>query len=172
MYRFYRAWKILSCGLLGLLEVSVSAILCHGSLQWYLPRYSHLGTPVPMLRFGDSRRVQLLRMGRLVYSLLTMQIWATRRQGGGADRAVQRGTVCYLLGNTWRVRDYLDYQARVFRTLVIFHGLVPRSCSTLPLLPSRLATAWLELDLQFELQSLLISLLFCCFAFTPGVGLT
>ena len=27
---------------------------------------------------------------------------------GGADRAVWRGTVCYLLGNTWRVRDYLD----------------------------------------------------------------
>ena len=32
LYRFYRAWKILSCGVLGLLEVSVSAILCHGSL--------------------------------------------------------------------------------------------------------------------------------------------
>ena len=63
--------------------------------------------------------------------------------------------VCYLLGNTWRVRDYSDYQARVVRTLVIFHGLVPRSCSTLPLFPSRLATALLELDLQFELQSLL-----------------
>ena len=28
LYRFYRAWKILSCGVLGLLEVSVSAILC------------------------------------------------------------------------------------------------------------------------------------------------
>ena len=41
-----------------------------------------------MLRFGDCRRVQLLRMGRLVYSLLIMQIWAARRQGGGADRAV------------------------------------------------------------------------------------
>ena len=27
---------------------------------------------------------------------------------GGADWAVWRGTVCYLLGNTWRVRDYLD----------------------------------------------------------------
>ena len=32
LYRFYRAWKILSCGVLGLLEVSVSAIFCHGSL--------------------------------------------------------------------------------------------------------------------------------------------
>ena len=32
LYQFYRAWKILSCGVLGLLEVSVSAILCHGSL--------------------------------------------------------------------------------------------------------------------------------------------
>ena len=29
------------------------------------PRYSHLGTPMPMLRFGDCRGVQLLRMGRL-----------------------------------------------------------------------------------------------------------
>ena len=28
----FRAWKILSCGVLGLLEVYVSAILCHGSL--------------------------------------------------------------------------------------------------------------------------------------------
>ena len=27
LYRVYRAWKILSCGVLGLLEVSVSAIL-------------------------------------------------------------------------------------------------------------------------------------------------
>ena len=32
LYWFYRAWKILSCGMLGLLEVSVSAILCRGSL--------------------------------------------------------------------------------------------------------------------------------------------
>ena len=29
LYRFYRARKILSCGVLGLLEVSVSTILCH-----------------------------------------------------------------------------------------------------------------------------------------------
>ena len=32
LYLFYRAWKILSCGVLGLLEVSVSTIVCHGSL--------------------------------------------------------------------------------------------------------------------------------------------
>ena len=73
--------KILSCGVLRLLEVSVSAILCHGSLLGYLPRYSHLSTPVLMLRFGDCRGVQPLRTGRLVCSLPTMQIWATRRQG-------------------------------------------------------------------------------------------
>ena len=30
------------------------------------------------------------------------------------------------------LHDYFDYQARVFRTLVIFHGPVPRSCSSLP----------------------------------------
>ena len=27
LYRFYRVWKILSCGVLGLLKVSVSAML-------------------------------------------------------------------------------------------------------------------------------------------------
>ena len=32
LYRFYRVLKILGCGVLGLLEVSISAILCHGSL--------------------------------------------------------------------------------------------------------------------------------------------
>ena len=36
LYRFYRAWKIMSCGVLGLLEVSVSAIICHGSLYCVL----------------------------------------------------------------------------------------------------------------------------------------
>ena len=41
-----------------------------------------------MSRFGDCRGVRLLRMGRLVYSLLTIQIWATRRQEGGTDLAV------------------------------------------------------------------------------------
>ena len=98
-----------------------------------------------------------------------MKIWATRWQGGGADLAVWRETVCYLLGNTWRAWDYLDYQARVFKTLVF--GLIPRSCSTLPLPPFHLATVWLELDLQFELQSLLIPYI-CCFAFSPSVDLT
>ena len=34
-----------------------------------------------MLRFGDCRGVQPLRTGRLVYSLLIVQIWATCRQG-------------------------------------------------------------------------------------------
>ena len=32
LYRFYRAWKILRCDVLGLLEVFISAILCHGPL--------------------------------------------------------------------------------------------------------------------------------------------
>ena len=32
LYRFYRAWELLSLGVLGLLEVFVLAILCHGSL--------------------------------------------------------------------------------------------------------------------------------------------
>ena len=34
-----------------------------------------------MLRFSDCRGVQPLRTGWLVYSLLIMQILATRRQG-------------------------------------------------------------------------------------------
>ena len=40
-----------------------------------------LGTPALMLRFGVCRGAQPLRTGRLGYSLLIMQIWATRRQG-------------------------------------------------------------------------------------------
>ena len=127
---------------------------------------------LPMLRSGDCRGVRLLRMGRLVYSLLIMQILGDSSARGWRRSSGLAWNGCYLLGNTWRVWGYLDYQARVFRTLVVFHELVPRSCSTLPLLPLHLANARLELDLQFELQSLLISLLFCCFAFTPGVGLT
>ena len=35
------------------------------------------------------------------------------------------------------LHDCFDYQARVFKTLVIFHGPVPRSCPSLPLLPFR-----------------------------------
>ena len=80
-------------------------------------------------------------MGRLVYNLLDYANLGDSLARGDADRAVQRGTVCDLLGNTWRVRDYLDYQARVFKTLVIFYGLIPCSCSPLPLLPFHLATA-------------------------------
>ena len=66
--------------MLGLLKVSVSAMLAtvRCSDIW---RYSHLGTPVSMLRFGDCRGGQPLRTGRLVYSLLIVQIWATCRQG-------------------------------------------------------------------------------------------
>ena len=51
-------------------------------------RDSHLGALVPMLRFGDCRGVQLLRMGRLVYSLQIMQNLGDSSARGGADRAV------------------------------------------------------------------------------------
>ena len=69
------------------------ALVCWGCLRFLfrpcLPRFAvviftaifPLGTPVSMLRFGDCRGVQPLRTGRLVYSLLIMQIWATCRQG-------------------------------------------------------------------------------------------
>ena len=87
LYRFYRALKILSCGVLGLLEVSASAILCHGSLC-YLPRYSHLVTLVLMLRFDDCRGLQLLRMGQLVYNLLDYVNLGDLLARSDADQAV------------------------------------------------------------------------------------
>ena len=37
-------------------------------------------------------------MGRLVYSLLIIQNLGDSSARGGADRAVSRGTVCYLFG--------------------------------------------------------------------------
>ena len=113
-----------------------------------------MGTPVADVRFGDRRGLQLLRMGWLVHSPLTMRVWANssarrwRRSGGG--------TVLYLLGDIWRVRDYFDYQARV-------HGLVPRSCSSLPLLPSRstlLLDTFAKTRSPVELKSPLISYYF------------
>ena len=67
--------------MLGLLKVSVSAMLATVRFSDILLRCSHLGTPVSMLRSGDCRGVQPLRTGRLVYSLLIVQIWATCRQG-------------------------------------------------------------------------------------------
>ena len=47
-------------------------------------------------------------MGRLVYNLPDYANLGGSLARGGADRAVWRGMVRYLLGNTWRVRDYLD----------------------------------------------------------------
>ena len=77
------------------------AVVCRGCLRFLLwpsiamVRYSDIYRAIPtwvprlpMLRFGDRRGVQLLRMGWLVHSPLTIRIWASRRQGGGADRAV------------------------------------------------------------------------------------
>ena len=60
-----------------------------------------------MLRFGDCRRVQPLRTGRLFYSLLIMQIWVTCRQEVAqiGRSGVERFATFW---NTWRVRDYLD----------------------------------------------------------------
>ena len=67
--------------MLGLLKVSVSAMLATvrcSDIYCDIPTWV---TPVSMLRFGDCRGVQPLRTGRLVYSLLIVQIWATCRQG-------------------------------------------------------------------------------------------
>ena len=64
--------------MLGLLKVSVSAMLATVRCS---DIYCDIPTWVPRCRFGDCRGVQPLRTGRLVYSLLIVQIWATCRQG-------------------------------------------------------------------------------------------
>ena len=51
MYRFYRVWKILSCGVLGLLKVSVSAMLA-------TVRCSDIPTWVPRCRCYVSVTVE------------------------------------------------------------------------------------------------------------------
>ena len=116
-----------------------------------------------MLRFADCRGVQPLRTGRLVYSLLIVQIWATCRQGvaqigrSGGERFATFWGIHGEFGTT-------QINKPAFSILwFIFNGLIPRSCSTLPLLSFHLSTAWLKLDLQFGIQSLLIPyiLLFC-----------
>ena len=99
-----------------------------------------------------------------------MQIWAACRQGvaqigrSGVERLATFWGIHGEFGIT-----YINKPA-FSKLWFIFNGLIPRSCSTLPLLSFHLATAWLELDLQFELQSLYP--IFCCFAFSRGVGLT
>ena len=77
---------------------------------------------LPKLRFGDRRRVRLLRMGWLVPSPLTMRIWVNssargwRRSGGLAWKG------CCLLGDTWRLRDFFDDQARVLELWLFSTG--------------------------------------------------
>ena len=117
-----------------------------------------------MLLFGDCRGVQPLRTERLVYSLLIMQIWATCRQGWRrSDGLAWNGLLPF--GEYMAISGLLRLSGPRFPNFGYFLRLLPRSCSTLTLLPFQLATAWLELDLQFELQSLLIFylLLFCFF---------
>ena len=80
------------------------AVVCRGCLRFLFwssiatVRHSDIYRAIPtwvprlpMLHFGDRKGVQLLRMGWLVHNPLTMRIWATRRQGVGADRMVKRG---------------------------------------------------------------------------------
>ena len=81
------------------------------------------------------------------------------------------------LGDTWWVRVLLPSMTikPTFRTLVNFHGPVPRSCSSLPPLPLRatlsLFDSFTKTYLRFKLQSLPIPLLFFV-CFWSGVGLT
>ena len=75
----------LSCGVLGLLKVSVSAMLATVRCS---DIYRDIPTWVPRCRCYVS---------------------VTERGATATDGTVSlQSTVCYLLGNTWRVRDYLD----------------------------------------------------------------
>ena len=117
-------------------------VVCWGCLRFLLRPsfaavrrsdiYHDIPTWVPwsrFLRFGDCRGVQLPRMGRLVYSLLTTKIWATRRQGWQTSG-----------GLAWNgLLPFGEYMAS--SGLLRLYRLIPRSCSALPLLPFHLATA-------------------------------
>ena len=82
LYQFHRAWKTSSCGLLKLLEIMFRpsiATVCPSDIYRAISDIYRANptwvTRLPMLRFGDHRGcsgVQLLRMGCLVHSPLTM----------------------------------------------------------------------------------------------------
>ena len=125
-----------------------------------------------MLRFGGRRGcrgVQLLRMGWLVQSPLTMRIGANtsardwRRSGSLAWNGLLPFEGYMAGSGASSLHDYFDYQARVIELWLFstdpslvrvqvyhyFHSVL-RYCLTL----------LLKLDLQFELQPLHIILLF------------
>ena len=83
-------------------------------------------------------------MGRLVYNLLDYANLGDSSVGKGWRRSgglAWNGLLSFL-GEYMASSGLLtDYQARVFKTLVIFYGLIPRSCSVLPLLPFHFVTA-------------------------------
>ena len=136
-----------------------------------------MGTPVANVTFGDRRGcsgVQLLRMGWLVHSPLTMRIWANSsvrgwRKSGGLvwDGLLSFGG--YMADSSASsLHDYFDIRP-TFLELWLFSTDPPLVRVQVyrffhPVLRYCL-TPLLKLDLQFELQSLLIPLLFCCFAF-------
>ena len=93
--------------MLGLLKVSVSAMLATVRCS---DIYCDIPTWVPRCRCYVSVTV---RGATATDETVSLQSADYANLGdlsarGGADRAVWRGTVCYILGNTWRVRDYLD----------------------------------------------------------------
>ena len=107
-------------------------------------------------------------MGWLVQSPLNMRIGRTCRRGAQIGGLARNGLI--PLGDTWRVRVFLPSMTTLiirsaFRTLVIFHGPVLRSRSSLPSLPFRstlLLDSFTNIISPVELQSLPIPLLFCC----------
>ena len=86
--------------MLGLLKVSVSAMLATVRCS---DIYCDIPTWVPRCRCYVLVTVE----GCNRYSTDCANLGDLSARGG-ADRTVWRGTVCYPLGSTWRVRDYLD----------------------------------------------------------------
>ena len=119
-----------------------------------------------MLRFGDCRGVQPLRTGRLVYSLLIVQIWATCRQGvaqigrSGVERFATLWGIHGEFGTTWVCKPAF------FNTLVYFQRAHPPFVFYFTATFISFSYCLIRARSPVEIQSLLIPyiLLFCFFA--------
>ena len=119
-----------------------------------------------MLRFCDCRGVQPLRTGRLVYSLLIVQIWATCRQGvvqigrSGVERFATLWGIHGEFGTTWVSKPAF------FKTLVYFQRAHPPFVFYFTATFISFSYCLIRARSPVEIQSLLIPyiLLFCFFA--------
>ena len=118
-----------------------------------------------MLRFGDCRGVQPLRTGRLVYSLLIVQICATCRQGvaqigrSGVERFATLWGIHGEFGTTWVSKPAF------FNTLVYFQRAHPPFVFYFTATFISFSYCLIRARSPVEIQSLLIPyiLLFCFF---------